>query len=595
MSKKNLKQPTFIPMSREEMHILGWDSLDILLITGDAYVDHPAFGVALLGRWLISYGYKVGICAQPHWQNTNDIIRMGKPNLFIGVTAGSLDSQLAHYTAFRKKRSDDSYTPGGRAGARPNRASIIYSNLAKQAFPDLPIVLGGIEASLRRISHYDFWTDSLRRSILLDAKAHLLIYGMGEQAILEVADNCSQGLPLQNINGTAWIDKVDKKQNYKYLPSHEEILTQNSLLIDATLMLEKHVHSGKECLRQNYNTRDLYIAPPAKLLSSQELDSLYALPFQRIAHPIYKETIPAEEMLHTSMTSHRGCGGGCAFCSLALHQGRKLTSRSAKSLMDEAKKITKKKKFKGSISDVGGPTANMWQGTCTNNGFCSRYSCCHPNVCKFFYTPQKKYIELLRNIKNIEGIKHVRIASGIRADVAIKDPLAIRAYTEEFTGGQLKIAPEHNVPEVLKLMRKPTLNVFENFLKNFEKHCHSMGREQYVVPYLMSAYPGCTEEHMHELASWLSKRNWKPQQVQCFIPTPGTVATAMYYTGLNTQKEPIYVARTDAERLRQHRILMPNVGRISAKQGKKIQKTETSKLSTDENCNKKVYKRKKHA
>ncbi len=581
MTSKPLSQPPFLPMTKEEMKTLGWESLDILFITGDAYVDHPAFGVALLGRWLVSHGYKVGICAQPQWQDTTDIVRMGRPRLYAGITAGALDSQLAHYTAFRKKRSEDAYTPGGKAGARPNRASIIYANLARRAFPGLPLVLGGIEASLRRFTHYDFWSDALRRSLLLDAKAHMLIYGMGERAVLDIAQKCDAGLPLEYINGTAWMQKseeVDYDHHYIDLPSHEEMLEHAPLLMDVTLALEKHVHLGTDHIRQNHGSRELLLAPPAKPLSQAEMDALYELPFQRAAHPSYKEAIPAEEMLRTSITSHRGCGGGCAFCSLALHQGRRLSSRSAQSLLDEAQAMTQKKGFNGSISDVGGPTANMWQGSCTNPKPCVRTSCCHPKVCPFFRTPQMQHIHMLRDIKDISGIKHVRVASGIRADIAMDEAHAVHAYTEEFTGGQLKIAPEHSEEDVLTLMRKPPLKVFETFLAAFQKHCQKVGREQYVVPYLMSAYPGCTKGHMHALAQWLAQRNWKPQQVQCFIPTPGTVATAMFYTGLDTTKEPIYVARSDADRLAQHRILMPQVGRPPTKNyGKKPDRTGNTK------------------
>ncbi len=571
MAVKTPAQPAFLPMSRQEMNSLGWDTLDILFITGDAYVDHPAFGVALLGRMLMANGFRVGICAQPNWENTNDIEAMGRPRLFVGVTAGALDSQLAHYTAFRKKRHDDSYTPGGKCGARPNRASIIYANLARRAFPNLPIVLGGIEASLRRISHYDFWSNSLRRSILLDAKAHILVYGMGELALLDIAKHCAEQKPLTHIQGTVWIGKAEDIADKPCvtLPTHEDMLANSSLLMQATLDLERQVHTGSYAI-QIHDKRALIIAPPAQNLSEAQMDELYALPFQRAAHPQYTESIPAEEMLRTSITSHRGCGGGCSFCSLALHQGRRISSRSAKSIKNEALLMTKQKRFSGSISDIGGPTANMWQGHCAlpknSEEACKRESCCHPKVCKFFVTPQKKHIQLLREVRQMQGIKHVRIASGIRADIAMHEPEAINAYTCEFTGGQLKIAPEHCSDMVLKYMRKPPVEVFEHFLKAFQIKSNKAGREQYVVPYLMSAFPGCTDAHMQELAAWLQKRNWKPKQVQCFIPTPGTVATAMYYTGLDTKGQNIYVARSDAERLKQHRILMPSVGKMPQKQ-----------------------------
>ncbi len=560
--------PAFLPMTRAEMDALHWDALDILFITGDAYVDHPAFGVALLGRHLVAHGFKVGICAQPQWQDTEDITRMGRPRLFVGITAGALDSMLAHYTAFRKKRHDDAYTPGGKAGARPNRASVVYSNLARRAFPGLPLVLGGIEASLRRISHYDFWTDSIRRSILLDAKADYLIYGMAERALLTMAEHCRDGLPLTHIAGTAWMGKeedVPQEEIAVRLPSHEAMLQDASLLMDATLQMEEHVHKGQGYALQMYDKRALMVAPPAKPLSQAEMDALYDLPFKRAAHPQYTQSIPAEEMLRTSITSHRGCGGGCAFCSLALHQGRRISSRSQESILRETQNMAQQKKFSGSISDVGGPTANMWQGYCASKKSCKRVSCCHPKVCPFFKTPQKEHVELLRNVRNIPGVKHVRVASGIRADIAMHEPEAVLAYTKEFTGGQLKIAPEHCAAEVLNYMRKPPLQVFEVFLKAFQNHSNAAKREQYVVPYLMSAFPGCTDDHMRELAAWLRERGWKPQQVQCFIPTPGTVSTAMYYTGLDAQKNPIFVARTDAERLQQHAILMPNIGRKNKK------------------------------
>ena len=556
-------------MSRQEMQALGWQELDILLITGDAYVDHPAFGVALLGRWLMAHGYKVGICAQPRWQNPEDLTRMGRPRLFAGVTAGALDSMLAHYTAFRKKRHDDAYTPGGKDGARPNRACVVYANLARRAFPGLPLVLGGIEASLRRITHYDFWADDLRRPILFDAKADLLIYGMGEQAIVETARRCDAGEPLTHIPGTAWISKVADGSPVDLLPDspcltlpgHEAMTEHPALLMEATLKLERHVHRGDSYATQMVGNRALILAPPPPPLSTAQMDALYALPFQRASHPSYLDPIPAEEMLRTSITSHRGCGGGCSFCSLALHQGRRIASRSEDSLLTEAQTLAQSPRFSGSISDVGGPTANMWQARCTLDAQCRRASCCHPTVCKSFLTPQKQHVQLLRKIQALPGIKHVRVASGIRADLALNDAEAVRAYTGEFTGGQLKVAPEHCCDAVLNYMRKPSLDIFERFLAAFQQHSQNAHREQYVIPYLMSAFPGCTDEDMYTLSRWLKNRRWTPQQVQCFIPTPGTIATAMYYTGLDEKGQHITVARTDANRLRQHRILMPETGR----------------------------------
>ena len=582
-------QPRFLPMSRAEMQALGWKELDVLLVNGDAYVDHPAFGPVLLGRWLVAHGFRVGIVAQPRWQSPDDLLVMGRPRLFVGVSAGALDSMLAHYTAFRKKRHDDAYTPGGRAGARPNRACLVYANLARQAFPGLPVILGGIEASLRRTTHYDFWTDSLRRSILLDAKADLLIYGMGELAMLECARRLAEGKSLHGIDGTAWLAKVDENNvpvdlpeewldlPRMQLPSHEAVQAEATELLRLTQMLEQQVHRQNAWAQQMVGDRALVLAPPARPLTTEEMDQIYALPYARSAHPRYREPIPADEMLRTSITSHRGCGGGCSFCSLALHQGRRISSRSQGSILAEARKlVAQSRRGQVAISDVGGPTANMWQAHCAlddataakaepgarPSSRCRRSSCCYPTVCKSFITPQMQHVSLLREVAALPGVRQVRVASGVRADLALNDPEALAAYTGEFTGGQLKVAPEHCAARVLDLMRKPGMEVFEAFLQSFVEQSRLAGREQYVVPYMMSAFPGCTDEDMHELARWLQQRHWSPQQTQCFIPTPGSIATAMYYCGRNEAGEEIYVARSDADRLRQHRILMPDFGRM---------------------------------
>ena len=587
-------QPRFLPMSRAEMQALGWKELDVLLVNGDAYVDHPAFGPVLLGRWLVAHGFRVGIVAQPRWQSPDDLLVMGRPRLFVGVSAGALDSMLAHYTAFRKKRHDDAYTPGGKAGARPNRACLVYANLARQAFPGLPVILGGIEASLRRTTHYDFWTDSLRRSILLDAKADLLIYGMGELAMLECARRLAEGKSLHGIDGTAWLAKVDENNvpadlpeewldlPRMQLPSHEAVQAEATELLRLTQMLEQQVHRQNAWAQQMVGDRALVLAPPARPLTTEEMDKIYALPYARAAHPRYREPIPADEMLRTSITSHRGCGGGCSFCSLALHQGRRISSRSQESIMAEARKlVAQSRRGQVAISDVGGPTANMWQAHCAlddatsakaepgarPSSRCRRSSCCYPTVCKSFITPQMQHVGLLREVAALPGVRQVRVASGVRADLALNDPEALAAYTGEFTGGQLKVAPEHCAARVLDLMRKPGMEVFEAFLQSFVEQSRLAGREQYVVPYMMSAFPGCTDEDMHELARWLQERHWSPQQTQCFIPTPGSIATAMYYCGRNEDGEEIYVARSDADRLRQHRILMPDFGRMPERGG----------------------------
>ncbi len=558
------------------MDALGWDDLDVLLVSGDAYVDHSSFGIVLLARLLIDHGYRTGLCAQPDWRSTNDLLAMGRPRLFAGIGAGAVDSLLAHYTAFRKKRFDDAYTPGGKAGKRPNRASIVYANLVRRAFPGLPLVLGGIESSTRRASHYDFWTDSIRRPILFDAKADLLVWGMGERAILSIANALSQSPSIpQGIPGTAWISALSSggptsiPPSYGdmpriVLPSHEEVCRNKKALICLTRDVEKQVHSSGSWAYEQVDSRALILAPVSSPLTTEEMDALYALPFTRRAHPSYTEAIPAETMLRTSLTSHRGCGGGCSFCSLSMHQGRYISSRSSTSLLRETRELArlfpKSRRGEGlAISDVGGPTANMWMGRCARSAErneCQRVSCCFPSVCPFFETPQDGHVALLRRIAAEKHVRSVRVASGIRADLALREPEALDAYIEEFTGGQLKLAPEHCVPQVLERMHKPPLAVFERFLEHFQRQCRLLGRKQYIVPYLMSAFPGCTDSDMQALSDWLAERNWSPQQTQCFIPTPGTMATAMYYSGLDEQGRAIYVARTDAERLRQHRILM---------------------------------------
>jgi len=544
------------------MDSLGWKELDVLLVSGDAYVDHPSFGVALLGRWLVSHGYRVGIVAQPRWTSPEDLLVMGRPRLMAGVTAGALDSMLAHYTAFRKKRHDDAYTPGGQAGSRPNRACLVYASLVKQAFPKLPVVLGGIEASLRRITHYDFWTDKLRRSILVDAKVDMLLYGMAERGILAAAQRLGDGLTLgdASIPGAAYIgrpaDLPDGAEVIEF-PSHEDMLADPTKLMAATLAMEEHVHQATAYALHPVEGRTLILTPPQPL-DTKELDRLYTLPFTREPHPSYEgRKIPAADMIRFSITSHRGCGGGCSFCTLAAHQGRAIRSRSAASILNETESLARNPRFTGSISDVGGPTANMWGGVCSDDpARCRRASCLYPDICPHFVVDPMRLVELLRKVRAVKGVKHVRVASGIRHDLAMKDVRYVREMVRDFVGGQFKIAPEHVADEVLQLMRKPGTEVFEQFLDLFEKECAAAGKQQFVVPYLISAFPGCTPQHMKQLAQWLARRGWRPQQVQCFIPLPGTTAAAMYYAGIDSAYKPIPVARTDAERLKMHHTLL---------------------------------------
>lgn len=566
-SRQPLPQPPFLPMTRAELDRLGWDELDVLLVSGDAYVDHPSFAMALLGRLLVAHGLRTGVITQPGWTDPGDLLAMGRPRLFAGVSAGAIDSMLAHYTAFRKKRSEDAYTPGGRAGARPNRTTIVYTNLLRRAFPGLPVVLGGIEASLRRVSHYDFWTDALRKPILLDAKADAVVYGMGERAVIEIADRLARGQDLRGIAGTvtARNDGVEATM----LPSHEAILADPKELMHATLRMEQQVHDGTERTMQRVGERCVVVEPPARPLTTEEMDRVYALPFARTAHPAYTLPIPAEDMIRDSITSHRGCCGGCSFCTLALHQGRRIASRSRDSILDEARRMAGTRAFKGQITDVGGPSANMWGADCARRDkTCRRPSCMTPKVCPHFRMDQKAHLDLLRALRRVPGVRGVRVASGVRFDLALHDMGALSGYLREFVGGQLKIAPEHVRDRVLALMRKPAGRIFEEFLTVFTRETKRAGKEQYVVPYLMSAFPGTTDEDMRELARWLAARGWKPRQVQCFIPIPGAVATAMYHAGITPDGRPLHVARSDEERLRQHRILVPAEDRRPAAKAK---------------------------
>ena len=579
-----------LPICASDMKKLGWSELDVLLVSGDAYIDHPSFAAALLGRFLVSKGYRVGLVCQPRWDRPDDFLVMGRPRLLVGVSGGALDSMLAHYTAFRKKRHDDAFTPGGKAGARPNRAIIVYTNLVRQAFPGLPVVIGGIEASLRRYTHYDFWSDNLRRSILLDSKADALVYGMGEYSLWNVVKRVEEAwernrpVSFEGLNGLCYMAKaedIERLENPIVLPSHEEIVADSEQLVKASLLAERHIQAANCACVQQVGNRYLVATPPTPSLSQAEMDKIYDLPFTRKAHPSYKEPIPALEMIKTSINSHRGCGGGCSFCSLALHQGRRIASRSERSILTELEKVAKSEDFKGSISDVGGPTANMWQAKCgADPSKCRRSSCMFPKVCPNFKDQQDNYVALLRKVLAHPKVKHVRIASGVRFDLALKNKNACRAYVAEFTGGQLKIAPEHCNAKVLNYMRKPRIQLMDEFIGYFLKYSQDVNKEQYIVPYLMSAFPGCTESDMRELAQWLQKRHWSPQQVQCFIPTPGTVATAMYYAKKDTEGNSIYVARTDAERMRQHYILLGNSKEerhVSGRENRKISAHEPSK------------------
>ncbi len=553
----------FLPIDRSDMRARGWTDLDVLIVSGDAYVDHPAFGPVLIARWLESLGLRVGFVAQPRWDTTDDLLRMGRPRLFVGVSAGNLDSMLNKLTAQKKVRSTDDYSPGGRRDARPNRATIVYANLCRQAFPDLPIVLGGIEASLRRLAHYDYWSDSLRRSILLDAKAHLLVYGMGERAIMQVATHLRNGADqaqLRDIRGTAhvrtrpadWAPLLETRsvratdRGVVVLPSFEDLLASPTQLAALTRLVELESNPwNARPLLQRHGDQAVIVQPPAPPRSTEEMDSLYRLPFAYEPHPVYKEPIPAFETIRRSIVTHRGCFGGCAFCSITQHEGRTVQGRSHRSIVAEVERVAARER--GVISDLGGPTANMYAMGCGDPRLlrsCRRPSCVHPKLCPHLVTDHGPLLELMRAARRTRQVRHVFVASGVRYDLALRSKEYVTELAAHHTGGQLSVAPEHVDERVLRRMRKPGIGAFEAFVRAFETASHKAGREQYLVPYLLVGHPGSTMADTIELAMYLKRRGWRPRQVQEFIPTPMTVATAMYYAGVDPMTgEPVAVVK----------------------------------------------------
>jgi uncharacterized radical SAM protein YgiQ len=569
----------FLPTTREEMRERGWDELDVLLITGDAYVDHPAFGPILIARFLEGRGYRVGVIAQPAWQNPEDISRMGRPRLFVGVSAGNLDSMLNKLTAQKKVRSVDQYSPGGRTNCRPNRATVVYSNLCRQAFPGLPIVLGGIEASLRRIAHYDYWSDSVRRSILLDAKADLLVFGMGERAAWEIARRLDAGETLRglgDIRGTAhvknrpeeWRPLVEQASRFVTdrrilpLPAYDDVIADKRQFADMSRLfqLETNPHNGRPLL-QRHGDQAVYFNSPALPLEESDMDGLYDLPFTRLPHPSYgSERIPAYETVKHSIVTMRGCFGGCTFCSITEHEGRIIQSRSQENVLREVRALSRMEGFSGTITDVGGPTANMYKMRCKDERIekaCRRLSCVHPGVCENLVTDHEPLIDLLRRVREQKGIKKAFIASGVRYDLAERSPRFIRELAAHHTGGQLSVAPEHNDPEVLKRMKKPGIQSYERFAQAFCQASEDLGREQYLVPYFITGHPGSTVKDTIELALYLKRNAMRPRQVQDFIPTPMAVATTMYHTGLDPlTMEPVPVARDLREKRKMKALIL---------------------------------------
>jgi uncharacterized radical SAM protein YgiQ len=575
-------------MSRDEMDQLGWDSCDIIIVTGDAYVDHPSFGMALIGRLLEAQGFRVGIIAQPDWSSPDAFRRLGRPNLFFGVTAGNMDSMVNRYTADRRIRSDDAYTPNGEGGRRPDRSVIVYAQRAREAFKGVSVVIGGIEASLRRIAHYDYWSDKVRRSVLPDSKADLLIYGNAERAIVEVAHRLAAGERIEEIRdvrGTGFmrqelpegwseidashLDKpgpkaqhadpyqagpgcgakpvsftphqrpagLERSHSVVRLPSYDQVVTDEVLYAHASRVFHLETNPGNaRALVQRHGKRDVWLNPPPIPLTSEELDRVYELPYARKPHPAYGEARnPAWEMIRFSVNIMRGCFGGCTFCSITEHEGRIIQSRSEDSIVREVEAIRDQVPgFSGHISDLGGPTANMYRLACkekTIESACRRLSCVYPDICNNLNTDHRPLIKLYRRARALPGIKRVFVASGLRYDLAIRSPEYIRELVTHHVGGYLKIAPEHTEAGPLSKMMKPGIDSYDRFKKLFDKYSAEAGKEQYLIPYFIAAHPGTRDEDMLNLALWLKRNGFRPDQVQAFLPTPLAIASAMYHTG----------------------------------------------------------------
>ncbi len=580
-----------LPMSRAEMEHLGWDECDVILVTGDAYVDHPSFGMALVGRSLEAQGFRVGIIAQPDWRSAAAFQALGRPKLFFGITAGNMDSMVNRYTADRKIRSDDAYTPGGEGGKRPDRAVIVYAQRAREAYPGVPIVIGGIEASLRRIAHYDYWSETVRRSMLLDAKADLLVYGNAERQIAEIAHRLAAGKPIQtltDIRGTAFVQNVipegwslidstsvdtpgtiqppvdpyvrepacapetnnvvrftprapkpDRNRTVIRLPDYDSVKNDPVLYAHASRVLHLETNPGNaRALVQRHGDRDVWINPPPIPLTTPEMDRLYELPYTRRPHPAYGDAkIPAYEMIRFSVSIQRGCFGGCTFCSITEHEGRIIQNRSEASVIREIETIRDTVPgFTGVISDLGGPTANMYRIACKSREIesaCRRPSCVYPSICSNLNTDHSALIGLYRHARSLPGVKKVLIASGVRYDLAIESPEYVQELVTHHVGGYLKIAPEHTESGPLSKMMKPGIGTYDRFKELFEKFSKQAGKEQYLIPYFIAAHPGTTDEDMLKLALWLKKNGFRADQVQTFLPSPMATATAMYHSGKN--------------------------------------------------------------
>ncbi len=556
---------TPLPMTRDEAQRRGWDELDIVFVSGDAYIDHPSFAMAILGRVLEAAGYRVGIISQPDWHSCEAWKRFGRPKLFFAISAGNMDSMINHYTANKKVRNDDAYSPGGRIGLRPDRATLAYCQRARQAYNGVPIIAGGVEASLRRLAHYDYWSDKVKRSILLDSKADLVAFGMGENAIVEMARRLEQGetvRDLRDMRGVAFALGASETvpEDALRLPSYEQVVADKLAFADATRIIHNETNPlNARRLVQAHATQAVVCNLPQLPITEAAMDRIYGLPYTRRPHPSYTEPIPAYEVIKNSVTIMRGCFGGCTFCSITAHQGRIIQSRSKESVIGEIRQMTEDKSFSGVVSDIGGPTANMYQMRCTRpevEAVCRRQSCVHPKICKLLGVDHQPVIELMREAREVPGVKKVLVASGIRMDLARTSPEYLKELTAHHVGGKLKVAPEHVDPDVLMKMRKPANDDFEHFTEVFHEESKRVGKKQFIVPYFIASHPGSDIHAMIELALFLKRNGYKPDAVQDFIPAPLDVATTMYYTGIDPfTRKPVFVAKALKERKMQRALM----------------------------------------
>jgi uncharacterized radical SAM protein YgiQ len=566
-----------LPMAAADVRERGWDAVDVVFVTGDAYVDHPSFAMAILGRVLEAAGYRVAILAQPDWRSVAPWRQFGRPRLFFAVSAGNMDSLINHYTANKKVRNDDAYSPGGRIGLRPDRATLPYCHRCREAFSGVPVIAGGVEASLRRLAHYDYWSDTVRRSVLLDCKADLLVYGMGERNIVEIANRVAAGKTVgecRDLRGVAYrlgARSTSKGElepllalrdlNYVVLPSFEEVTSDKLAFAEATRLIHVNTNPLNAATLVQFHGREAIVATPPDLpLTEEQMDAVYDLPYTRRPHPSYTEPIPAYEMIKDSVTIMRGCFGGCTFCSITAHQGRIIQSRSQGSVLKEVQKLAADPEFKGVISDIGGPTANMYQMRCTRpevEAKCKRLSCVHPSICKLLGTDHGPLINLMRKTRSEPGIRKAFVASGLRMDLAQLSPEYVRELTEHHVGGRLKVAPEHTDPGVLERMKKPSIDNFGQFARMFKTASAKAGKpKQFLVPYFIASHPGSDLAAMIDLAVYLKRNGYRPDQVQDFIPAPFDVATCMYYTGLDPMtKKPVGVAKAMHDRKLQRSLM----------------------------------------